>query len=648
MLGDHLIFQPKTYNTPIFGNLLKTKGGLNDLYDINTQKVYTALVPYADSTLTTATLDLTTATGSPHPILAGFHEGRAYSTDLKNGLVLTSVYKNQKNKVTIYSNTLMFLECRALVMPDHETRNGLIHYVNGPILPHVTASYDRSTVLAAIKSLPDGSAFFADIPQDVKDKLSKTDAKWMTAFVPSNAAWNAVKAKYSDADYITSIVKNHFLNKMICSGAVTRRVRKLGKTFADENIGFDCPKINEKKVLDICGNGFKINQADLMAGNGVVHAIEGVLLPLSVRDDTLACLGTGFDLSRTVKEMKGCDLQIKVGGKYIWLLPTNAAYTWFENYKPFQAELKRFQTDATYRCNVFKYHVLQLGAGMTDLPASWWNQIGFKTNYNPGRDSFATNYYVKYRYGSELFFHYARVTNKNALKYANGYVYMVDRINVIPEKTCMDYLKSRSDLSKTYGFTKQTKLDSVIESAPPRFLYLVPRDQGWGNRPEAKWDTGRLKNLLKMHMVRLYLWGDDIGYFQRETYSTVNSIITTGSNDVPFELRFKRNLNGQMFIGYDNLPMDQWAMVLEFNRYAYDCNVWVIDWPLKCPVDICQEKKFIPEVDTYTVYAMACNDRIVSDAKFKANAYDVASGNKDKCTLYKVPTIEVYKNVPIN
>ena len=638
------------------GSLLSeslNKNKVVDVYDKTINgKTYSMFVPYDDKVLKTANYDVTKSADNPNPVFASVTVGRAYSSNFKNGQTFQSVYNDQKNKLTIYSNGLMFLECAAFIRPDLDAANGVLHIVDSMIMPHKTSAFDRTTLKKALASIPEASAFMADLPADVATLLDNADAKWMTLFVPTNDAWNAAKAKYAKTPEDTAtLVRNHVLKKMICSRSVTRKTERLGKTLAGESIGADCPAGGDFKrfFLDGCNNQVGIKTPDIMAGNGVIQLVEAVFVPLALRDNTdiLTCLGTRFPISRTVTEMSKCDLLMKGDTRYIWLIPTNPAYAWWENYKRFAEQYQKFQTDADYRCNVYRYHVLQLKAEYAGLPPLWWNQLAFPTNYNPGRITWQTNYFVKYRYGSELYFHYARVINRIAYKFKYGYVYLIDRVNVLPEVTIMQYLQSRKDLSKSYQISVTGNVEKYINRKAPHMLYIVARNQGWQYRDELEWDGHRLINFLKLHMVKLYLWGDDIGYFHRETYHTYRSAIHYGAQRVYFNLRFKRALDGNMYIGYDSMPFDEWALVLEWNWWCYDGIVWIIDWPMACPEHVCADLKAVtvPDIDVYIVYATACRDDtgLPSLQEFSKDAYKIGRANPEKCNVFKIPPIEVYR-----
>jgi len=96
---------------------------------------------------------------------------------------------------------------------------------------------------------------------------------------------------------------------------------------------------------------------------------------------------------------------------------------------------------------------------------------------------------------------------------------------------------------------------------------------------KKKWGSSELEKLFQLHTIKMELWGSDIGYFHSETITTVNSVYQ--ENGVPFQLKIKRELNGNTFIGYEGLPFELWSMVIESNLHATDGMVWMVDWPLK-------------------------------------------------------------------
>ncbi|MDQ5886394.1 MAG: hypothetical protein QG628_791 [Patescibacteria group bacterium] len=126
-----------------------------------------------------------------------------------------------------------------------------------------------STLVTAVKA--------ADLVQTLQSEGP------FTVFAPTNAAFDALRAgtldtllKPENKDQLASILKYH-----VVSGKVLAADLKDGQivtTVQGENLTV---KLTDGMayLIDAKGNQIKIVKTDIDAGNGVVHVVDGVLLP---------------------------------------------------------------------------------------------------------------------------------------------------------------------------------------------------------------------------------------------------------------------------------------------------------------------------------------------------------------------------------
>jgi uncharacterized surface protein with fasciclin (FAS1) repeats len=628
LIPDYL----KTYGQPKFGNLLESVPAAQILSVNDSQEAYTVFAPYDDELLTSGETNFLESRADPHPVLRHVAKGRFYSADMKDGSKLESLHNDKSIKISVYSNNLIFVECRALVKPNLETRNGLVHLLSGPL-----PIYKAPTVLKQLESDPDTSEFTKALSDELKTKLGKEDSPvWYTVLAPNNAAWNQVKSKYPNKQDLQTVAANHVMERLLCAESITQPSDKVGPTAADENIGVDCVNPTPKR-LALSASGMKVPfiKSDQMTKNGAVHVVGGVLEPISAMplDNALATLNqkANVDIKKTMDQLKECGISLSESSKYIVLVPLAEAHQWFQNYKPFNKEYQRFQSDKTYRCNVYRYHVLQITDDQIQgKEPKLWNQNSFPTMAGVA----SANYFVKTRFGTDLFFENSRAKELKPTKFKNGFIYLMDRINVLPEKKRMDLMPSNKNLSQLMEKMGSVNYASFLSQKGPLSLFLAPINKGWSTRPEAKYTGTAMTNFLKLHTLKLRLWGDDVGYLERETYQSAESELSFKGK--PFQLRFKRGLDGTMHIGHDALPELDWAMVIDWNLYGTDGMVWVIDWPIRCPPGYCDASWNSPK-DNYVVYAAACgvSAGVGSQDEFSKNPLSMAQRNSDKCVLFK-------------
>ncbi|VDP46571.1 unnamed protein product [Schistosoma mattheei] len=240
---------------------------------------------------------------------------------------------------------------------------------------------------------------------------------------------------------------------------------------------------------------------------------------------------------------------------------------------------------------------------------------------NPNEPLYETTYFKKSPYGSQLNFHYSPINNLESIELDDVTLYVTPRINVPPDLNMTDILKNRPDTTSSLTIAR-IFLDHQV-----RNFEVTPSVQG--NHGKSIYETVDLCQYLLLNHIPLYLWGGDIGYFEKNTIHKFMS-------SVGVELIFWMDNNGIMRIGYDGLPRDQWPKVIQWNLPARDGIIWLLDGILKCPEKICP--LIVEDVDYYDVYVMACQTSVLPGekdpvAQFESRPLDIASRHPTLCTV---------------
>jgi uncharacterized surface protein with fasciclin (FAS1) repeats len=197
-------------------------------------------------------------------------EGRVMSGSLSSGIKATTVF-GQELTVTVTGQGVFINDARVTVA-DIETENGVVHVINAVLLPETTpdtvidivmGSEDHTTLAVAVEA--------AELVETLRGEGP------FTLFAPTNAAFSALPDGTVEAllenptGDLAEILKYHVvaaraLSTDLSNGQEITTVHghKLTVTINAEGVF-----INNAKVI----------AADLEAGNGVVHVIDGVLLP---------------------------------------------------------------------------------------------------------------------------------------------------------------------------------------------------------------------------------------------------------------------------------------------------------------------------------------------------------------------------------
>ena len=137
-------------------------------------------------------------------------------------------------------------------------------------------SPDHTTLVAAVKA--------ADLVDALKGEGP------FTVFAPTNAAFDklpdgtvATLLKPENKDQLTGILTYHVVSGNLGANAVLAAIRESGgkAVVTTLNGGKLTASLEMGKVMltDANGNSAYVTAADLMGSNGVIHVIDGVLLP---------------------------------------------------------------------------------------------------------------------------------------------------------------------------------------------------------------------------------------------------------------------------------------------------------------------------------------------------------------------------------
>ena len=192
-----------------------------------------------------------------------------YSYDLADGMLVTTL-EGSDLIVTIDENGVMINDAMVTVA-NIEADNGVVHVIDVVLIPET----ETTTVVDIIVGSDDHNTLeTAVIAAGLVDALSGEGP--FTVFAPTDAAFDALPegtldAVLADMDLLTSILTHH-----VASGSVMS---------TDLSDGMMVTTLNGTELMvSISDNGVMIDNAmvtvaDIIAGNGIVHVIDAVLLP---------------------------------------------------------------------------------------------------------------------------------------------------------------------------------------------------------------------------------------------------------------------------------------------------------------------------------------------------------------------------------
>jgi transforming growth factor-beta-induced protein len=157
---------------------------------------------------------------------------------------------------------------------DVDASNGVIHIVDAVIMPldvvgHAVANTDYSALAGAVTDAGLIPTLQSDGP--------------FTVFAPDNTAFGNVDLTGLTADEVTNILLYHVLG-----GAVASTDLQDGNTYAGTANTTGPNETSVSMLIQKSADGVRVNNAanvavaDIVATNGIIHAIDAVILPLDV------------------------------------------------------------------------------------------------------------------------------------------------------------------------------------------------------------------------------------------------------------------------------------------------------------------------------------------------------------------------------
>ncbi|WP_430974379.1 fasciclin domain-containing protein [Sunxiuqinia rutila] len=239
--------------------------------------------------------------------------GRVLAGDLSNGLVETA----NGAYITVDKSNGVMIDEASVELHDLPAKNGVIHIVDKVLLPPSMDLVDK-----AISFAPEFSILVDAV---VKADLATTLAEGgpFTVFAPTNAAFEALFAELGvggvadlTAEQLTPILLYHVVD---------------GSVFSFDLEAGSVPTLNGETVEVDLSSGVMINDAnviiaDQQATNGVIHAIDKVLLPPTDLVSTAISFNPEFSILVDAVVKADLATTLAEGGPFTVFAPTNAAF----------------------------------------------------------------------------------------------------------------------------------------------------------------------------------------------------------------------------------------------------------------------------------------------------------------------------------
>uniref|UniRef100_A0A8C5BAX0 Periostin, osteoblast specific factor b n=1 Tax=Gadus morhua TaxID=8049 RepID=A0A8C5BAX0_GADMO len=242
---------------------------------------------------------------------------RFLTKDLKNGMVVTSMYNDLGLHINHYSNGVVTVNCARIIHGNQVATNGVVHVVD-----RVVSSVGNS--IAEVLDVDDDLTTLTNMARDagLMEKLGEPGQ--YTIFAPTNEAFDKLGSDVlerimSDKDVLKALLNFHLLNTVQCSEGIMLGTSY--ETLEGNSIEVGC----DGDSLTV--NGIKmVMKKDIVTTNGVIHLIDQVLMPDSAKE-VMELLGPSQSTFGDLVGELGLSEALRAESAYTLLAPFNAAFT---------------------------------------------------------------------------------------------------------------------------------------------------------------------------------------------------------------------------------------------------------------------------------------------------------------------------------
>jgi uncharacterized surface protein with fasciclin (FAS1) repeats len=359
-----------------------------------------------------------------------------------------------------------------------------------------------------------------------------------TVFAPTDEAFallgdDAIAELLADTDKLTNILTYHVVSSEVDAAAATAAA------------GGTVEMLNESSVgLSLSGDDLLVNAStvivpDVMASNGIIHAIDAVLMPPSMNEPTgtIVDVASGDDrFSTLVAALGAADLVGALSGEgpFTVFAPTNAAFDLIAS-----GTIDSLLADQEKIANLLKQHVVAgevnsaaaYAANGTSVPTLSMAEIGVNINTTTDALSFGAANIIQ-----------------TDIHTTNGIIHVIDAVVLgdadlpVNSGSIVDIALSNPEFSTLVTALTAADLVGTLADLDAEFTVFAPTNAAFDNLPAGTLDslladTATLKQVLLYHVFGGNVLSDSAINIARSMENTVPM-----KNDVSAALSFVDNM----------------------------------------------------------------------------------------------------------
>ncbi|CAG7823701.1 unnamed protein product, partial [Allacma fusca] len=385
------------------------------------------------------------------------------------------------NHFLVKGETVYTANCIRMTSVNHRCSNGVVHMIDRMMSPVTQSLFDivsTDTRLSTFLSLIQKS----DLLETFRDSNQH-----LTLFAPTNDALNKLgpdflsRLKTGDP-CLQRIIRNHVVPVTFCTSVFL-------KSGQIRNLNHGIMNVERHTNKDLSINGSKVISADVMATNGVIQVIEGVLL--SPQDGSLTKSLENADLTTFMTYLQQSGISLDQYSNATIFAPTNEA---------FESLTQEIERDPQKLKKILKYHIATPGTEscyFTDEQKLSTDLRGASIRINMYSD-------LPVGTGSEVTAQCGRLTKLNDMA-CNGIIHTVDRVLSPADIDIAQVLRTRTDFSVLNRLVSQNGFIDKLREDGPMTLF-APTDAAFYALPRADFDElltpGKAaEKLVKSHIM---------------------------------------------------------------------------------------------------------------------------------------------------
>lgn len=456
-------------------------------------------------------------------------QGFLRTGDMSDEQVLPTIDGRSSIRINeFYSPTkMMTANCVPIVSANNPATNGMVHVVDETLptpnqtLFEMISQDPRFSTLRSLLPLGDLEAMLKD-PQGHYTVLAPTDEAFTKVHKDTLAKW-----KSGDA-CIGKLLRGHILNHVICTTVLPTSARV-------RNLNGD-PVTLTRDGDHLLADGSSLSSRDAMATNGVLHALDHILMsqdskPLmqTLRDAKMDDLVHLIETANLTEAFEGLD-------NFTFFAPSEEALK--EISLTEWDELKKSDRLA----ETLRYHTVP---GKLLTPRGFFNNMLVGTALGEERP-------IRLNVFPRLFsFERPTVTAQCARLLSasspvcGGAVYVVDKVLTPPAANVMEVLESNKEFTTFAKLVRESGIGEQLRTNAGPFTVLAPTDSAFARLPRGTLDSltpDQVQTLVKQHVLPEIACTTGVGhsgFLNRLEFRSLDG------NTVPTQ----RSLRGNVYFG---------------------------------------------------------------------------------------------------